>query len=95
MLLGAVWAAAAYGENAAATAAGQWREAHERAIVDEFIQLLAMPNLARDTADIRKNAAAVSALLERRGVKTRLLETPGAPWTAWNSEISPCVLPPP
>ena len=38
-----------------------------------------MPNLARDPESIRRNAAAVSALLEKRGVKTRLLEVPGAP----------------
>jgi acetylornithine deacetylase/succinyl-diaminopimelate desuccinylase-like protein len=65
--------------NPAARAAREWRETHERAIVAEFIDLLAIPNLARDAADIRKNAAAVSAILERRGVRTRLLETPGAP----------------
>ena len=46
--------------NPAAQAARTWREAHERAILAEFMTLLAMPNLARDTEDIRKNAAAVS-----------------------------------
>ncbi len=65
--------------NPAALAARQWRETHERAIVAEFIDLLALPNLARDTADIQRNAAAVSAILEKRGVKTRRLEVPGAP----------------
>lgn len=69
----------AYAQNPAAQAARQWRETHERAILSEFIDLLSQPNLARDSAAIRKNAAAVSALLERRGVKTRLLEVPGAP----------------
>src|SRR5581483_9647641 len=65
--------------NPAAAAAHRWREAHEREIVAEFIDLLALPNLARDAADVRKNAAAVSAILEKRGVKTRRLEVPGAP----------------
>jgi acetylornithine deacetylase/succinyl-diaminopimelate desuccinylase-like protein len=63
----------------AALAARRWRESHERAILSEFMELLAMPNLARDEGDIRRNAAAVGALLERRGVQTRLLEVPGAP----------------
>src|SRR5271169_5626903 len=63
----------------AALAARKWREAHERAIVAEFLQLLAMPNLARDEANIRRNAAAVAALMEKRGVKTRLLEMSGVP----------------
>ena len=66
-------------QNPAASAARQWRQAHERAIVAEFEELLAIPNLARDQPDIRKNAAVVQAMFEKRGVKTRLLEVPGAP----------------
>jgi len=82
-------AATAWAQNPAATAARDWREAHERAIVDEFIGLLAMPNLARDTVEIRKNAAAVQALLEKRGVKTRLLEVPGAPPAVYGEIATP------
>ena len=63
----------------AARAGRAWRQAHENAILGEFSALLALPNLARDNDGIRKNAAAVSALLEKRGVKTRYLEVPGAP----------------
>jgi acetylornithine deacetylase/succinyl-diaminopimelate desuccinylase-like protein len=48
-----------------------------------------MPNLARDTANIRVNASAVSAILERRGVKTRLLETPGAPPVVYGEIVTP------
>jgi acetylornithine deacetylase/succinyl-diaminopimelate desuccinylase-like protein len=66
-------------QSTPAAAARQWRDAHETAIVREFIDLLAIPNLARDTGNIRRNASAVSALMEKRGVKTRLLETAGAP----------------
>jgi len=58
--------------NPAAQAAPAWRETHERAILGEFTTLLALPNLARDTEGIRRNAAAVSALLEKRGVRTRI-----------------------
>jgi acetylornithine deacetylase/succinyl-diaminopimelate desuccinylase-like protein len=65
--------------NSAALAARTWRTAHEGPILGEFSSLLALPNIARDNDAIRKNAAAVSALLEKRGVKTRYLEVPGAP----------------
>ena len=65
--------------NPAAAAAHQWRAAHEQAILAEFMDLLAIPNLASDQPNIRRNAAAVSAMLEKRGVKTQLLEVPGAP----------------
>ena len=77
MLLLAVVAPAQ--QNPATAAARQWRQAHERAIIAEFMDLLAVPNLARDEANIRRNAAAVQAMFDKRGVKTRLLEVPGAP----------------
>jgi acetylornithine deacetylase/succinyl-diaminopimelate desuccinylase-like protein len=75
--------------NPAAQAARAWRETHERAILGEFLGLLALPNLARDTEGIRKNAAAVSALFEKRGVKTRLLEVPGAPPAVYGEILTP------
>ncbi len=65
--------------NPAAAAAHRWRAAHEQAILAEFMGLLAIPNLAGDPPNIRRNAAAVSAILEQRGVSTRLLEVPDAP----------------
>ena len=65
--------------NPAAEAARNWRDAHERAILTEFMDLLAIPNLARDPANIRRNAQAIEALLEKRGVKTRLFEVDGVP----------------
>ena len=66
-------------ENPAATAARNWREAHEQTILREFLELLAVPNLASDSSNIRKNATMIAAMLERRGVASRLLEVPDAP----------------
>jgi acetylornithine deacetylase/succinyl-diaminopimelate desuccinylase-like protein len=57
----------------------EFRESHEGKILQNFSQLLAIPNLASDSPNIRKNAKYISALLSKRGVRTRLLETPGAP----------------
>ena len=65
--------------NPAARAAKKWRETHERAIAQEFIELLSIPNIASDTANIERNAAAISGLLKKRGVKTRLLRSAGVP----------------
>src|SRR5512146_1198404 len=76
LLLSVSWLQAG---NAAGDAARSWRQAHEREILAEFFELLSIPNLATDTLDIRRNATAISAILERRGVRTRLLEVPGAP----------------
>src|SRR5258708_28791751 len=66
-------------QNPAALAARNWRETHERAILAEFMDLLAMPNLASDEAAVRKNATAIVSMLEKRGVKAQLLEEAGAP----------------
>src|SRR5579871_6844120 len=66
-------------ENPAARAARNWRETHERAILAEFMDLLAIPNVARDQPNIRRNASRIVALVEERGFKTQLLEEPGVP----------------
>ena len=65
-------------QNPAVQAARDWRQAHEAAILTEFVSLLSIPNIASDTPNIRKNAAALMQMLEKRGVKARLLEAPGA-----------------
>ena len=62
----------------AAQAARQWRQQHERAIVEEFMALLAIPNVSRDTANIQRNADAIRDALIKRGVAARLVSVPGA-----------------
>ncbi len=64
---------------AVAAKARTWRTAHEREIVNEFTTLLAIPNLASDAPNIEKNANALAAMLERRGVKAQLVREPGVP----------------
>jgi len=56
-----------------------YRVAHEPAILRELSDLLAIPNLASDSVNIRRNAAHVRALLEKRGIATRLLEGAAGP----------------
>jgi acetylornithine deacetylase/succinyl-diaminopimelate desuccinylase-like protein len=53
-----------------------YRRSHDVEILREFRDLSAIPNLASDSASIRRNAAAVTTMLQRRGVTTRLLESP-------------------
>jgi len=50
-----------------------------RAIVAEFADFLAIPNLASDAPNIARNAAAIQAMFEKRGASTRLLTLDGAP----------------
>jgi len=57
-----------------------WREAHEKAVVTDFIKLLSMPNVATNVADVEKNAAYLQDLLKARGFTTQLLTAqPGTP----------------
>ena len=63
----------------AGVAARRYREEHEIEILRELVSLLSLPNRAADTENIERNAAAISALYARRGVKMRLLRVPDAP----------------
>jgi acetylornithine deacetylase/succinyl-diaminopimelate desuccinylase-like protein len=65
--------------NPNAQAARRWRIAHERAIIDEFSTLLALPNVARNIADIRANAKLIRELFQKRGISSETLEVPNAP----------------
>jgi acetylornithine deacetylase/succinyl-diaminopimelate desuccinylase-like protein len=66
-----------------------WRGAREGQIVGELVELLAIPNLASDSVNIRRNAATLVRMLERRGVSARLLETPGSPPAVFGELLTP------
>ena len=55
-------------------AAHAWRTAHEQQILQEFTDLLRIPNVASDQANIRRNADALVAMLRKRHVEARLLQ---------------------
>ena len=63
--------------NPAAQAARKWRQQHERAIMDEFVALLAIPNIAADHANIQRNAEAIAQMMEKRGIAAKLVSVPG------------------
>ena len=56
-----------------------YQQANDVRIVRELADFLAIPNRASDSVNIRRNARHLVEMLERRGVRARLLETPGAP----------------
>ena len=59
----------------------EFRRANEHQILKEFTTLLSIPNVASDTANIRKNAALIVEMMKQRGLNPRLLEgaTPDTP----------------
>ena len=68
---------AVHAQNPASQAARQWRQQHERAIMDEFVALLAIPNIAADRANIQRNAETIAAMMQKRGIAAKLVSVPG------------------
>jgi acetylornithine deacetylase/succinyl-diaminopimelate desuccinylase-like protein len=52
---------------------------HRQEILREFQDFLSIPNLANNVPDIQRNADALVAMLEKRGLKVQLLRVPDAP----------------
>jgi acetylornithine deacetylase/succinyl-diaminopimelate desuccinylase-like protein len=53
--------------------------AHRAQIIRELVDLLSIPNIAADRANIRRNADHLAQMLGRRGIQTEILETAGNP----------------
>jgi acetylornithine deacetylase/succinyl-diaminopimelate desuccinylase-like protein len=62
----------------AADAARKYREANEPKIIREYVELLSIPNVASDRANIRRNAEHIAKMYAARGVRTELIEIEGA-----------------
>ena len=65
--------------DAVRAAVREWRARHEPTVLRELSALLSIPNLASDSASIRRNADTLVAMLTRRGITARRLETAGSP----------------
>ena len=63
--------------NPAAIAARQWRQQHERAIIDQFVTLLAIPDISSDRSNIQRDAETIAAMMEKRGIASKLVSVPG------------------
>ena len=59
--------------------AARYRDANAPRILREFAEMLALPNRARDTADIERNATYIRDQMQAAGVTTELLRVEGAP----------------
>lgn len=72
-------AAAAAAPDALHQQVSAYVASHRQEIVGELVELLAIPNVAADRANIRRNAEHLRAMLSRRGFSAELLETGGNP----------------
>lgn len=66
-------------QDATTRAVGRYVSQHQAGIVRELVDFLSIPNVAGDSVNIRRTAAALKAMMEQRGIRSRLLETGGPP----------------
>ena len=62
--------------------------AHQPQILSELVELLSIPNVARDRENIRRNATLAKTMLERRGLAAEILETQGNPLVYGERKVS-------
>lgn len=53
-----------------------YHQRHAAAIIEELVSFASLPNNVNRPAEIQRNAAALRAMMERRGIEVTLLETP-------------------
>ncbi len=80
---------AAAQDNPAARAAREWRQAREPQLLAEYFEFLKIPNVSRDTVNVRHNAEHLLRMMEKRGLKPRLLEVPGASPAVYGEILAP------
>jgi acetylornithine deacetylase/succinyl-diaminopimelate desuccinylase-like protein len=84
VLLVLLWPSLVVAQNGALEQVRNFRRAHEARLLREFVALLAIPNVASDSENIRKNAAFIVEMMKARGLTPQLLE-------AENSNVPPAV----
>ena len=65
-----------------------WVTANEQPVVQELLALLAIPNVAADRANIRRNADHLQGMLQKRGFTAELLATDGNPLVYGELKVS-------
>jgi acetylornithine deacetylase/succinyl-diaminopimelate desuccinylase-like protein len=78
-----------FAQSSVTSSVREYRMANEKALLEEFVRLLAIPNVASDTENIRRNADYLVAEMTRQGLNPRLLESnekdaPPAIYGEWN-----------
>lgn len=57
----------------------RWRAQHEQQIVAELLELVSIPNIAGNDAEMRRNADHLAALFKKRGFTVEISDGPGSP----------------
>ena len=54
-------------QSSTSSAVEQWRQSHEREIIEEYLELLSIPNVSRNGEDISANVVKITALFQGLG----------------------------
>lgn len=73
-----------FANDSVAAAVRKYRQANELQLLQDFIKLLSMPNVASDRENIRRNAAYLMEVMKKQNLNPRLL-------TATNEKVAPAV----
>ncbi len=65
-------------QPAAVAAAREYRASSAASILEEFVELLSLPNVSRNLADVSQVADHIVAMLQRREIDARTASRPGA-----------------
>src|ERR1700683_1950008 len=74
-----LWLATAIAAQTPPEATREYTAAHRAELVQQFRELLSIPNVAADPANLKRNADLLLETLRKRGIDSRLLSLPGAP----------------
>ena len=65
--------------SAQPAAVEQYVREHQPAILRELLELVSVPNVKNDRPNIRRNADVLRQMLDRRGLKPEIWDTPSTP----------------
>jgi len=88
-LLGGLPVATAHAQQEGLAAARAYREAHGAHILADYAELLGIPNVASDSANVRRNAEYIVGRLRTVGVTAEALTLPGAPLIVYGELRTP------
>lgn len=93
VLLGLAWLLTdtVYAQSELTLKTRTYRQQNERQLLDEFMGLLAIPNVVYDTVGIQKTADYVAGMLKRRGIEPQRLDgkTKGVPPAIYGEVLVP------
>lgn len=74
-----IWAGETQKKDKLSTEIQKYRRSNEHQIIIEYFELLSLPNVSGDKANIRKNADFIKQMMESRCIESQIIETAGNP----------------